>query len=135
VLPRALILSCLIGAAACVRTLPDQDRRITVTPAIAKLPAEDLWKEYHDSRDAADKKYWGKAIEVSGRVTSVASDPSAPRTVKFVVAGDAGIQAYLLDDEAAEIIQAAAVGQHFRLKCFCAGLSGDVILRSCIRPR
>jgi len=131
---RCLILLCLV-LTACARTLPDQDRRITVTPAIAKLPAEDLWKEYHDNRDAADRKYWGKAIEVSGKVTSVVSDATAPRAIKFAVAGDAGIQAFLLDDDAADAIKAAEIGRHFRVKCFCAGLAGDVILRSCIQPR
>ena len=134
-LPRLLVLSCLTLTAACARTLPDQDRRITVTPAIAKLPAEDLWKAYHDDKAAADKRYWGKAIEVSGKVTSVQGDTSTPRAIKFVVSGDAGIQAFLLDDEAADVVKAAEVGRHFRLKCFCAGLETDVILRSCIQPR
>ena len=132
---RASALACLLLTAACARTLPDQDRRITVTPAVAKLPAEDLWKEYRDDKSAADKKYWGKAIEVSGKVTSVVSDPSAPRAIKFAVSGEAGIQALLLDDEAADVIKAAEIGRHFRVKCFCAGLQTDVILRSCVQPK
>jgi hypothetical protein len=132
---RVVVLPLVVAATACARTLPDQDRRITVTPAVAKLPAEDLWKEYRDGKDAADRKYWGKAIEVSGKVTGVASDATAPRAVKFAISGDAGIQAFLLDDEAAGTIKAAEVGRHFRLKCFCAGLATDVILRSCIQPR
>jgi len=121
--------------AGCARALPEQDRRITVTPAIAKIPAEDLWKEYKDNAKAADKKYWGQAIEVSGKVSTVVGEPTAPKAVRFFVEGDKGIKAFVLDDQAAEIIKRVVVGQHLRLKCYCAGLDGDVILRSCIQPQ
>jgi hypothetical protein len=129
----AVALAALL--AGCARSLPEQDRRITVTPAIAKIPAEDLWKEYKDNAKAADKKYWGQAIEVSGKVSTVVGEPAAPRAVRFIVEGDQGIKAFVLDDQAAEIIKRVTVGQHLRLKCFCAGLDGDVVLRSCIQPQ
>ncbi len=119
----------------CARTLPEQDRRITTTSAIAKIPAEDLWKEYKADAKAADKKYWGHAIEVSGKVNTVLGEPTAPRAVRFLVEGDQGVNAFVLDDQAAEIVKRVVVGQHLRLKCFCAGLNGDVILRSCIAPQ
>ena len=133
---RRLFVVVLLGAlAGCSRTLPDQDRRITVTPAIAKIPAEDLWKEYKADAKAADKKYWGHAIEVSGKVSTVLGEATAPKAVRFVVEGDLGVRAFVLDDQAADIIKRASVGQHLRLKCFCAGLDGDIVLRSCIEPQ
>jgi hypothetical protein len=128
----AAILPLLLIAAACQRTLPEQDRRITVTPAIAKIPAEDLWKEYKDNPKAADRKYWGNAIEVSGKVSTVLGDPAKPVAVRFHVEHDNGIEAFVLDDESAAVLKTASVGQRLRLKCFCAGLNDDVILRSCI---
>lgn len=112
--------------------LPEQDRRITVTPAIAKIPAEDLWKEYKDNASAADRKYWGHAIEVSGKVSTVLGDPAKPVAVRFQVEQDKGIEAFVLDDQSADVLKTASVGQRLRLKCFCAGLNEDVILRSCI---
>jgi hypothetical protein len=133
---RRLLFVALVGAlAGCSRTLPDQDRRITVTTAIAKIPAEDLWKEYKTDAKAADKKYWGHALEVSGKVSTVLGEPAAPQAVRFVVEGDLGVKAFVLDDVAAEVIKRVSVGQHLRLKCFCAGLDGDVVLRSCIQPQ
>jgi hypothetical protein len=132
---RLVLVAIAASLAACARTLPEQDRRITVTPAIAKIPAEDLWKEYKDNAKAADKKYWGQAIEVSGKVSTVLGEPTAPRAVRFIVEGDQGVRAFVLDDQAAEIVKRATVGQHLRLKCYCAGLDGDVILRSCIQPQ
>jgi undecaprenyl pyrophosphate phosphatase UppP len=32
------------------------------------------------------------------------------------------------------ILASAVVGERVTLRCFCAGLSGSVILTSCIRP-
>jgi hypothetical protein len=129
---RIAVLPLLLALAACQRVVPDQDRRITVTPAIAKIPAEDLWKEYKDSAKAADSKYWGKAIEVSGKVSTVLGDPASPVAVRFFVEHDNGIEAFVLDDQAAAVLKTVSVGQRLRLKCFCAGLKENVILRSCI---
>ena len=134
-LRRLAAVGALAVVAGCARTLPAQDRRITVTPAIAKMPAEDLWKAYKDDQRAADQKYWGKAIEVSGKVSTILGEPSAPQAVRFIIESDKGIRAFVLDDEAAEILKSVAVGQHLRLKCFCAGLEEDVVLRSCIQPK
>jgi len=84
----AVFVALVLVAAGCQRTLPEQDRRITVTPAIAKIPAEDLWKEYKDNAKAADRKYWGNAIEVSGKVSTVLGDPAKPVAVRFFVEHD-----------------------------------------------
>ncbi len=132
---RLAVVPLLVVLAGCEHTLPDQDRRITVTPSVAKIPAEDLWKEYRDNPKAADAKYWGKAIEVSGKVSTVLGDPASPVAVRFFVEHDNGIEAFVLDDQAAMVLKTVSVGQRLRLKCFCAGLSTDVILRSCITPQ
>ncbi len=129
----AAALMAVVLASACARTLPDQDRRITVTPPVAKLPVEDLWKEYKDNASAANGKYWGHAIEISGKVSRIATD--APPAIRFTLEGESGVNALLLDDTAAAVLKAAVVGQRLRLKCFCAGLATDLILRSCIQPQ
>jgi hypothetical protein len=72
---------------------------------------------------------------VSGKVSTVLGEATAPKAVRFVVEGDLGVRAFVLDDQAADIIKRASVGQHLRLKCFCAGLDGDIVLRSCIEPQ
>ena len=129
---RIVVVLLVLVVSACERTLPEQDRRITVTAAVAKIPAEDLWKEYRDNAKAADRKYWGNAIEVSGKVSTVLGDPAKPVAVRFFVEHDNGIEAFVLDDQAADVLKTASVGQRLRLKCFCAELNEDLILRSCI---
>jgi hypothetical protein len=118
---------------ACASTLPDQDRRITEAHPAAKISSEFLWKEYLADRKAADKKYWGQAIDVSGKVTSV--EPSGPARVMFELQAPNGVEARLLDDQTESIEHAAVVGERITLRCYCAGLSGNVILKSCIKPQ
>jgi hypothetical protein len=107
--------------------------RILQAVPVAKLPTEVLWQEYQKDRKAADRKYWGQAIEVTGKVTSVAKDP--PARILFVPSdAAAGVQAGLLDDRAAATIADAAPGQRLTLRCFCEGLATHVVLKSCIKP-
>jgi len=127
-----VLLAALFATGRCADKLPEQDRRITQATPVAKLPVEFLWSDYQADRRAADRKYWGKAVDVSGKVTGVGAD--APRRVLFDVAPPHGVEARLLDDQATAILAAAAVGERLTLRCFCAGLDGNVVLTSCIRP-
>jgi hypothetical protein len=123
----------LLTGAACVDRLPEQDRRITVATAVAKLTAEDLWKDFQEDAAAARTKYWGKAIEVSGKPTRTDADDRPSAYVFFAQAEPFGIRANLLDDQAAAIIAEVEAGGRIRLKCFCEGLDGNVLLKSCIK--
>jgi len=119
--------------AACARTLPEQDRRITQARPVAKLSADLLWKDYESDRKAADARYWGRAVDVTGKVTAVES--AAPARVVFELEPAKAIEARLLDDQAAAILGSTPVGERTTLRCFCAGLSPDrVLLMSCIKP-
>jgi hypothetical protein len=130
----AVIAACAAGA-ACVDRLPDQDRRITVTPAVEKLTADDLWKDFQTDAAAARRRYWGKAIEVSGKVTRTDADDRPSPYVFFAQTEPYGVRANLLEDEAAAIIAEAQSGARIRLKCFCEGLDGNVVLKSCVRAQ
>ena len=128
----SLVSITLLVCSGCVDRLPEQDRRITVTTAVAKLTAEDLWKDFQQDAAAARQKYWGKAIEISGKPTRTDADgPSS--YVFFSQAEPYGVRANLLDDQAASIVADAQSGARIRLKCFCEGIDGNVVLKSCIR--
>ena len=134
-------LTCLLAAIvllpACANSLPDQDRRILSAVAVAKLPVEDLWKDYQQNAADADGRYRGKAIEISGKVSSkVTGDPATGTSsqILFGTPSDTQVRAHLLDDQAAALLAAAVEGQRIRLKCYCAGLSGAVVVKSCVQP-
>jgi tRNA_anti-like len=112
--------------AACANTLPEQDRRITITPPAFKLSATGLWLEFQKDAAGARKKYWGKALELTGVVTAAETTP------KPHVAFD-HVEANLLDDTAPDVVKASVVGQHVTLRCFCAGLADATVrLTSCV---
>jgi len=122
--------------ASCARTLPDQDRRITQTTPQVKLSADILWKDYAADRVNADRQYHGKALLVTGVVTSI-EKPSAE--LQYVMFGQTqgkapGIQANLLVDTANDVMTGVQPGQRITLKCFCEGLSTNVLLKSCVKP-
>jgi hypothetical protein len=123
-----------LASGACARTLPDQDRRITATSAAAKMTAEDLWKDYQSDAAGAARRYHGKALEISGNVTGFSRDRTTNGYVSFRQKESSGVQANLLDDQAAAILSGLKEGDRLTLKCFCEGLFGDVILKSCVRP-
>jgi hypothetical protein len=128
-----VLLTFAALAASCMDTLPDQDRRILDAHPSAKLSTTQLWKAYAADAKAADKLYWGKVVEVSGKVWSV--HPDAPASVMFVEQDPHGVQANLLEDQAPAILKDATPGVHMILRCYDAGFKGDVILKSCIEAK
>jgi hypothetical protein len=133
---RGIVALALASAvqSACARTLPEEDRRILESTPIAKLSTEDLWKDYQQNPANANAQYWGKAIEIAGEVTAVAKDRTPPQII-FGPAPDGHVRAALLGDQAAALLEAAVTGQRIRLKCYCAGPDGAVIvLKSCVKP-
>ena len=129
----ALLLALCWLATGCADRLPDQDLRILQATPSVKLTTDLLWSEYQADRRAADRKYWGNAVEVSGKISSVEQNP--PR-IMFVqqMKPEAGVQANLLDERARGVLADAAAGQRITLRCFCEGLQTNVVLKSCIRP-
>ncbi len=128
------MIALLVAAAACSRTLPEEDRRILPAVATAKLSTDDLWKDYQQSPVNANAKYWGQAIEIAGTVTDAAKDRTPPQ-LTFGAAPDVRVRATLLGDQAAALLDGAAPGQRIRLKCFCTGLVGAVVVhKSCVNP-
>ena len=99
----------------------------------AKLSADVLWKEFQAGIPAAVRRYHGRALVVSGVVTRVTQGAESA-TVFFAQAGDRGIVANLLDDQAAAIVKSATSGERLTLKCYCEGFAADIILKSCVKP-
>jgi hypothetical protein len=134
---RASVLVLVIAAgAACVSRLPDQDLRITTAAPAAKLSASDLWKDFQADATAAKGRYFGAAVDVSDAPTAVESQAPGGARVLFAQGGGRAVVGRLLEDLANETLKDAKAGARLTLRCFCEGLdgSGDVVLKSCIRP-
>jgi hypothetical protein len=120
---------------ACVDRLPDQDLRIRSAVPAAKLSADLLWREFQDNADTARRTYWGTVVEITGTVTTVGDNVPGQRFVLFGQGNDnRGVRANLLDDTAGTILSAMPESRRLTLRCYCEGLAGDLILKSCIAP-
>jgi hypothetical protein len=129
--------ACLVAvfAGRCVNTLPDQDLRILEANPVDRLSVPVLWEDYQKDAAAADRRYRGQAIVVTGSPTEVGTGEPGRRFIRFAVADQKGaVRASLLDDQAEAILTAAKEASRVTLKCFCEGLAGDIVLKSCVAP-
>ena len=106
----------------CVNRLPEQDLRIVGAMPDAKLSVE------------ARSRYFGKVVEITGSATRAGDDVPTDRYVLFAQSGDLGVRANLLDEQAAEILAKTKEDPRVTLKCYCEGINGNLILKSCVRP-
>jgi hypothetical protein len=120
--------------AACVSNLPDQDLRILTATPDAKLSVDLLWKEFQANADLARRTYFGRAIVITGTATRVGDDVPTDRYVFFAQSGEHGIRANLLNEQAVEILAKTKEEPLVTLKCYCEGMDGNLILKSCVRP-
>lgn len=124
-----------VATAACVDRLPDQDLRILSATPIERLSATLLQEDFQKDRPAAERKYAGKAVAVTGTAVEIGSGDPGQR---FLVFGHPdkkpAARANLLDDQAAAVLAAARENPRLTLKCFCEGLADVVILKSCVQP-
>jgi hypothetical protein len=128
----APLLACLTVVAACVDHVPAQDRRILTAVPAAKLSVDDLARDYARDRAAADRQYRGKAIEVSGTVGSTRDEETGALLLFTNKDGAVTVEAGLLEDQARAIVTGAAEHPRVTLRCYCDGLNGAVVLRSCV---
>jgi hypothetical protein len=134
---RGDLLAILIAIAAapgiaCGPAVSDHDNRIFATPASAKLSAVDLSAAYSSDQGAADGRYRGRVLEVSGVINKV-NPGGGPLMLAGAEKGPA-VEASLHEDVAAEMLKTLADGQRVTIKCFCEGLSQHVRLKSCTAP-
>jgi len=130
---RTVVITCTLAlSAACVDRLPSQDRRILDAVPAAKLSVEDLSRDYQQDRKAADKRYWGKAIEVSGVVSSTRDEALGAALIFADKTGAPIVEANLLEDGAKRLLASTADSRRVTLRCYCNGLAGRVVLKSCI---
>jgi len=104
-------------------------------PAAYSISAKDLFNEYRSDKEAADKKYPGQVIEISGKFKSI-EEADSLIIVVFALAegmfGDEGIRCTMLKkyDEKAKLL----VGNsEIKLKGYCTGYNEtDIIIEKCI---
>ena len=90
---------------ACVDRLPDQDLRIATAVPAAKLSSDLLWQEFEKDPSGAAKRYFGKVIDLTGKITSLEASGATGPFIFFAQSEKGGVRASLLADRAAETLK------------------------------
>jgi hypothetical protein len=133
--PAALVVMLALLGAACAEHLPDQDLRILDTAPSAKTSPEALWKEFDADKRGSGRKYHGKAIDITGKISSIVQDVTGSRILFNVQPppATAAVEARLLADHAAATLAGLTVLRRLTLRCFVEGMDKNVILKSCVK--
>ena len=119
-----------VSHAACGPAVSDHDNRIFATAASLKLSAVDLSAAYLSDAGAANGRYRGRVLEVSGAIKEV--HPGGGLVRLSGAENGPLVDASFHEDVAAEMLKTMANGQRVTLKCFCEGLDQFVLLKSCV---
>lgn len=129
----AMVLSFMLAVAgACADRLPEQDLRIFNAVPAERVSAAVLWDDFQQNPGQAARTCHGRAVIVTGIVTQAGTGEPGDRYVYFARTESAGVRAFLLDEAADAILASVRESPRVVLKCFCEGLSTDVVLKSCI---
>lgn len=132
---RAWLVVLGVCASACAQTLPEHDNRIFTATPVAKLSVGDLVRAFEADASAANERFTGRALEVSGLVQDM-SDGSGAAASFHLVSSDRQrqVRVSLHEDRAAETVKTLVNGERATLRCFCEGLTELVQLKSCVIP-
>jgi hypothetical protein len=105
-------------------------RNVSGDEAVALLTAPDLYRDFQHDETAANKKWVGKVIEVSGIITSVNESVNYV-SINLKAAADGGINCSVLKNDLGSADK-FEVGDSITIKGKCTGFLMDVNLVDCV---
>lgn len=102
-------------------------------PIAARVTAGELFDAYEKNEIAADDRYKGKLLEVSGKIDNIGKDILDTPYITLSVGGKfqiMGVQAFFDDDSLPKLANLSK-GQGVTLQCRCDGKFGNVMLKEC----
>jgi hypothetical protein len=123
-----LILLCLAGLGIYKVMKPHHN--VEAEQAEATLPAKTLYNEFQSNETEAGKKWNGKVIEITGRISSVIENEKYVSIILGVTA-DGGINCSVLKKDL-NTGDTYNVGEMITIKGKCSGFLMDVNLVDCV---
>ncbi|MFT3933428.1 MAG: hypothetical protein QM726_07440 [Chitinophagaceae bacterium] len=118
-----LCLLCIAIGAAIVYRMYNKPHRSATTEKAVSLTAAQLADEYEKDEAAANKKYLGNAVQVSGKVNEVTLNQQNKSVILLAGATMSGVQCTMEDK-----LQPIKKGDSIIIKGFCNGYLNDVII-------
>lgn len=94
------------------------------------LTANTLFADYQNDEAAANEKYLGKVLAISGTVAEIKTSESGKPAL--VLATDDPMFGVICEFEQASMVEGLEVGKKISLKGQCSGLLLDVVLSRCV---
>jgi hypothetical protein len=131
------IISMLTVAAfalfAVASTEEEAEQSISGKPVDFTMTARELFQAYDQNEVAADEKYEGKVLEISGRVDDIGKDITDTIYVTLDGGGEYGIfsvQCFFADTHSGDAAKLSK-GDAITVKGLCNGMIGNVSVRGC----
>lgn len=122
-----LTMFCCAGGGSLQESKPRRDE----APIIVTAPI--LVTEYEANEIAADEKYKGRKVQVTGVIDSIAKDIIDSMYVSLDSGQEFGITNVqcFFDDSEGRYLASLSKGRSLTVTCRCDGKFGNVLLREC----
>lgn len=130
----ALAAAGLIGIAIGIYFYTKPQKDLTKVEAELKVDAQTLFSEFEEDEEAANHKYLGKVLEVSGEVVYVNKHENGNVSISFVdemFGVTCTVDSFYAADNQ-DRISTISKGKKVSFKGKCDGMLSDVVLTQCI---
>lgn len=122
-----LLLLCVAAAAFIAYQMYNKPHRSVANSPATAISASQLAAAYGQDEAAANKKYLGNALQVTGTVSEVSVNQQNKQVILLNGSDMSGVQCTLQ-----ETVNGIRNGDAITIKGFCSGYLTDVILDRCI---
>jgi uncharacterized protein (DUF1330 family) len=127
----SLVLVTILFGACIVGKKPTNPNTLPPSPTPIEITAVQLYKEYKNNQTAADKKYKGKVLTVSGAVQEIGKESSGtPYLLLTATVNDANGVYCTFPIDYDTILAKLTKGQNIGITGICTGYQTNVLLDS-----
>lgn len=127
-----LFVAAAVSIASTSKSEKDKEKKVRKGKVSARVTARGLYAEYKKNEVAADSKYKGKILVVTGKVRKIGKDISDTPYIALKASRVIGsVQCMFAKSRSSELAKVRK-GQQISLKGLCEGKMMNVILRGCL---
>lgn len=126
-----ILIAAILGGAYAYYMFNKKVESISNKKADFTISANELFDAFDGDEEAANAKYIGKIIEITGAVESVESNDTSANVV--LIADNALIGGINCQMEKGVSLEGISEGSQTKLKCECQGFLMNVVLNNCVK--
>lgn len=127
-----VLLAILLGGLIAYKTYNKPHSDMSSIKVDAKMSASELYNSYESSESAADEKYLGKIIQITGEINDVNIENNRVESLSLETGDMISSVTCLLDEVNTDHRQNFKKGEKITLNCVCTGKLMDIELNRCV---